>query len=656
MKNIKSIRTKIMMTICLLVIVSLTLIGTAVSILMYRSSMTQLEKTMSETANISAKCVVEYLETFKGIAKETGTIARLSNESLSISDKAEIIKDKVKQYNFVGGNITDTEGNGLITETNIADRDYFKAAMKGEAYISDILLSRTTQKYTINVAAPIWKDGKVNTTIVGVVYYNVDAERLSDITNEIQIGNTGSAYMLDKDNFTIAHRTIKVEDRDNTAESLKDDPKLKPLAEIEAKMCAGEAGFGKYFYGNKNKIISYAPVGLNGWSIAVNAELAEFIDSTIAAIIITVILVAIAICVGIILSIRLANSITKPVKELDYMAKELAEGKLDTTISHHGSDELGSLADNMRLAMSTLKAHIDDIDYSLTEFANGNFRLREFSMPFVGDFEAIKNAIESSSTGLSNTMQQIMMTSDQVASGSAQVSDGAQELSQGAAEQASSIEELSATINEISGQVKKNADNSNKANSMAEDTANSIKSSNEQMNNLMKSMSEIDTKSHDIGKIIKTIEDIAFQTNILALNAAVEAARAGSAGKGFAVVADEVRNLAGKSAEAAKNTTALIEDSVAAIAEGVKLAKYTAEGLDTAVHTVSQTTDIMSEIMHASNEQAKSISEITIGIDQISSVVQTNSATAEESAAASEELLGQASLLKELIAKFQLNN
>jgi len=247
-------------------------------------------------------------------------------------------------------------------------------------------------------------------------------------------------------------------------------------------------------------------------------------------------------------------------------------------------------------------------------------------------------------------------SSEQVSSGSEQVSNGAQALAQGATEQASSIEELSATITEIASNVKLNATSAADASIKVNHVSSELDVSNQNMQDMIAAMSKISDSSSQIGKIIKAIEDIAFQTNILALNAAVEAARAGAAGKGFAVVADEVRNLASKSAEAANNTTALIENSIKEVENGTKIADQTATALKKVVLEATAVSNTVTLISQASNEQANSINQITLGVDQISSVVQTNSATAEESAAASEELSGQAQILKSLVGKFKLKN
>ncbi len=363
----------------------------------------------------------------------------------------------------------------------------------------------------------------------------------------------------------------------------------------------------------------------------------------------------VALIFTVFISISLIKGITKPLGQVSAAAIEMSKGNLNATIDYQSGDEIGMVANSLRASIDTINAYIQDIARATAMMANGDFTAQP-SQEFIGDFKQIETSMMKLMSEMSSTLGQISIASEQVSAGSDQVSSGAQSLAQGATEQASSVEELSLSISEISEQVKLNAENSLKANKMAELATNAITSSNQQMQQLKLSMNEIDTKSKEINKIIKTIEDISFQTNILALNAAVEAAKAGTAGKGFAVVAEEVRNLAAKSAEAAKNTTDLIESSVSAIAQGVKYTDLTAEDLNSAVENVVATNDVISEISQASSEQAAAITQITIGLDQISAVVQTNSATSEESAAASEELSSQANLLKQLLSGFVLTD
>ncbi len=360
-----------------------------------------------------------------------------------------------------------------------------------------------------------------------------------------------------------------------------------------------------------------------------------------------------ALVITLLLSAYLSKAITKPLHQLEKSADKIVEGDFDIDVTYKSRDELGSLANTFRNMADILKTVIADASRVLGEMANGNFDVRtEAEERYVGDFQNLLSSMRLLNRDLSATLGQINHSADLVASGSGQVSDGAQALSQGATEQASAVEELAATIAGISHQVNDTAKNAVDAKTQSNSAGDKVEECNRQMKDMMAAMQEITQKSNEIGKIIKTIEDIAFQTNILALNAAVEASRAGVAGKGFAVVADEVRNLASKSSEASKDTAELIESSAKAVERGTQIADSTAQSLLKVVEEVRMAADTVDKIADAAEEQAGAV--VTLGVDQISSVVQTNSATAVQSAAASQELSSQAAMLKSLVAKFIL--
>ena len=362
-----------------------------------------------------------------------------------------------------------------------------------------------------------------------------------------------------------------------------------------------------------------------------------------------------ALIITIILSVYLTRAITRPIRQLEKAAGQIVEGDFDIEVTYQSKDELGSLANAFKNMTSILEEVIADASRLLQEMSDGNFDVRtQAEERYVGKLQGLLLAIRKLNRDLSSTMGQINTSADQVASGSGQVSSGAQALAQGATEQAAAVEELAATIAGISQQVKDTAENARSARNQTSMAGDVVEECNRQMHDMMAAMEEITRNSDEIGKIIKTIEDISFQTNILALNAAVEAARAGEAGKGFAVVAEEVRSLANKSSVASNDTAALIEGSLEAVARGKDLAGATAESLSKVVEEVRVAAATVDKIADAAEEQAGAVEQVTVGVDQISDVVQTNSATSEESAAASAELSHQAEILKDLVARFRL--
>ena len=356
---------------------------------------------------------------------------------------------------------------------------------------------------------------------------------------------------------------------------------------------------------------------------------------------------------GIVIISAIAKKMSDPIEQASERLTKLSLGDLKADVEIFEAEDEIDLTRALSKTVQTWRDYIGDISSCLAELDKGNLSL-EMNMEYAGDFAPIKESFQRTIHTLNNTFRNLNMSAEQVASGSEQVASGAQALSQGTMEQASSVEELAATISEIHSHVASNAENAKLASEQALTTVSELELGKKQMEQMTSAMDQINNSSSEISKIIKTIEDIAFQTNILALNAAVEAARAGSAGKGFAVVADEVRNLASKSAEASKNTAALIEATVHSVQEGAGIANETAASMERIVLSSEESAKLVHKISKASQEQAASLEQVTQGIDQISSVVQTNSATSEESAAASEEMSGQAQMLKNLVKQFKI--
>lgn len=654
----KSVKGKILLSIVLLVSVSLVFVGASSVYLNYSSTVDTLEQSMKETAQIAAERVEQELMAYKNVSQVVGTMPRLSSDAVSIEEKQEMMAERAETFGFQRGNLLGKDGVSYFDGNDYSDREYFQKSMQGEVFVSEPVLSKVTGELSIIISAPLWQDGIEGSEVAGVVYFVPVETFLNDIVSSVQISENGSAYILNKEGTTIAHKNIdNVKNAENSIKDAESDSKLEKLAELEGRMITGEEGFGEYSYGGTDKFLAFAPIGQTaGWSIGINAPTSDFMQSTVTSIIMTIVFLVIALILAIIVAVRLSSQLGSAIKICADRLVLLSQGDLQSDVPKVKSkDETKTLADATRLIVDTISGIIKDLKHQLTGVAEGDLTVDSRNPElYVGDFDELQTSMGMILSTLNTTLTTINVSSDQVALGSDQISAGAQALSQGTTEQASSVEELAATIGDISTHVKNTASLAQGAASQINTTAEELEESNHQMQKLVTAMERISESSDEIRKIIKTIENISSQTNILALNAAVEAARAGEAGKGFAVVADEVRNLAAKSSEAASDTTTLINDSIEAVENGTAIANETAEALLTTVDGTKAVVTSIDSISQACTYQADAIAQVTTGMDQISNVVQTNSATAEESAASSEELAGQAQMLKEMVRKFKL--
>ncbi len=528
------------------------------------------------------------------------------------ANKAEIeslLSKLNKQWGYSDLFVADKNGIAIRQNVDISARDYFKKAIAGSNAVSDPVVSKADGTIQIFMAVPIKNE---NGNVISVLIAGMDGNGLSTIISDITYAKTGKAYMINSKGTVIAHSNKElVLTMDNSIEQAKTDTSLSQIAALEVKMCAGQKGTGEYSYKGVTKYMGYSPIGTTGWSIALAAPNTEVFAEVYSLARMIGIASAIFLALSILDGYIIASGISKPIKAAAGVAETIAKGDFTTIIRDKfltRKDEIGTLAGAFKVMTQNLN-------------------------------EALNN---------------ISLASEQVAGGSKQVSDSSIALSQGATEQASSIEQLTASIEEISSQTKHNANNAKEANELAERAKVNADKGNIRMKEMLRAMDEINNSSSNISKIIKVIDEIAFQTNILALNAAVEAARAGQHGKGFAVVAEEVRNLAARSANAAKETTAMIEGSIQKVEDGTKIANETSEALNAIVQEVDKVSTLVNNIAVSSNEQALGIAQINQGIMQVSAVVQANSATSEESAASSEELSNQAGLLKEQVGMFKL--
>lgn len=640
--------------------VSMLALGSFACVMMLNSTVNIVSDNMTAASSIAADRTYWEIESYSNIASEMGASPMFSGSNVSEQQVQDMLSESMKQHNLQNCIVMGTDGNAS-NGNNYSDRDYFKNAMAGKVSITEPLVSRQTGELTLVIAAPIWKDGKIGGTVAGCVAIMPDPEFLNDIVRSINVSDNCDAYIIDKNGNTIADVDSElVKNGENIESQAETDANYKSLAQCNQKMRNGENGFDEYTLNGESKFIAYAPIpNSNGWSLAVYAPKSDFLSGTYLAILLTIILLIAACIVSVFISIRLGNSIGSSLRACTERIEKLAEGDLTSPVPDIKSkDETGRLCDATKFVVEDINNIISDIGRILEAMANGdlNVHTTQAQQYYLGDFKKLVNYMRDINHRLSKTMAEINTSADQVAAGSDQVSAGAQALSQGATEQASSVEELAATISVVSDMIHQNSADAEQASTSTNEAGEKIREASDKMESLIAAMNEISTSSDETKNIIKTIEDIAFQTNILALNAAIEAARAGEAGKGFAVVADEVRNLAAKSAEAAQNTTTMIEGTVTAIENGNGLVSEVAEMMNTVVASAEGATELNRKISESTKEAADSIKQISVGIDQISNVVQTNSATAEQSAAASEELSAQATTLKELVGRFTLRD
>jgi methyl-accepting chemotaxis protein len=365
--------------------------------------------------------------------------------------------------------------------------------------------------------------------------------------------------------------------------------------------------------------------------------------------VVTVIAIACVILIG----RNILQSIAKPLVEIEAAAREMSNGNLHTEITYESNDELGMVAHSLRSSIHTLRSYVDDISKAMEAFAEGNFAVQPAS-EWKGDFMDIYHAFNTFEKQMADTVVGIQQVAEQVESGAQQVSATSMELAQGATDQATVMQQFTSTLEDVSGQVAENADYADDISKRVEEVGVEISTTNEKMREMVKSMNEIEESSQKIRQIIDTINDVATQTNLLALNASIEAARAGEAGRGFAVVANQVTALATQSAEAAKESTQLIEASIREVENGMSLTAEIAKQQESVATNTQTIVEEVENVATTLKSQNDSFAQLNEGITQINDVIQTNSATSEQCAASSQEMSGQASVLDGLIRGFKV--
>ena len=525
-------------------------------------------------------------------------------------------------------------------------KSWYQDGLKSDAFIlGDVYFDEDSQSYVVGASGVLKsRSGGVR----GVAAADVYLDSISKIVSQIQIEDTGGIFLVDTRTDTIiGHRDPEITGQ--RLSEMSDGMYLYAGDQIRG----GKAGLSLY----ENTYVHVETIPDSDWTAVAYVSRSEVLQELHQLTVNMLLVAVLAILVLIFLVvIQVRRVIGRPVRELSLAATRIAEGALDQEIRYRSKDELGVLAYDFNQVTLRLRDYVDyiqEISDKLREIAAGNLAFT-LTHQYTGEFEKIKTALDEISDSMNSTMGQLRTSSREVAAGAEQVANGATTLSQGSTEQAAEVAALADHISSVSDSVHKVARGAQEARRISQEVRDGLLSSNDKMQNMTAVIRQISDKSSEIHKIVKAIEDIAFQTNILALNAAVEAARAGAAGKGFAVVADEVRALAGKSSAAAQETTVLLSQTVESMEEGVSAAQDTADSMLAVVDRADKMSKLIDDIADYTKEQDVNAEEITRGIEQISTVVQTNVATAEESAAASEELSAEAASLEHLIAQFTL--
>jgi methyl-accepting chemotaxis protein len=645
----KYLKNKLLLFISLLLgstVIFLTIVS---SILYYNSSMTEAKKNSSYLAAAYQQGIDSVLNNYRNALSITASKGFLTDGNTSVSQQKLLLNEEAAAAGFDYITIADAKGTNEKGD-QIADQEFFKQAVNGVAYISNPFLN-SEDKLVLYIGAPIGNTGKV---LYGVLQY----QTISDDLTKIKIGESGYAFVVDKKGVTVVHPNAdNVKKPTDYIELAKKDSSYVPTSKIFQQMMLGKTGTGFSFYKGVRRLVGYTPLsGPEGWNVAVTMPVTQIegavrVTAGICSLIgISVILLAILI------TRSFARKITEPIVDATRRIEQLAEGDLLLEVPvANGKDESARLLLALQNTICGLRNYISDISKVLSSVASKDLTVKS-EVEYKGDFLPIEKALEQILDSLNGTLYHIAESTDQVRCSSEQVALTGRSLAENSTEQAATTEVLTNSLEMVSNHIKENAQHSLSMKDMTESALLETQRGNEEMERLLQSMANIDEFSKKIQSIVKIIDDIAFQTNILALNAAVEAARAGDAGKGFSVVADEVRQLASKSADAAKQTTDLIHSTIESVAQGKKNTEQTAGVFKTIVEQTENINTLVGKISESLDSQSNSVIQLEEGMQRISMVTQANSATAEESAATSGDLLNQMQMLKELVSEFNIKN
>lgn len=641
------LRTKIQISFSITMAVLLVIIGMVTQNLNTAAINTLTDNSIATSATLASNHISQQLEDYLNVVSMIGTNEILSDEKVSINKKSAFLDDYVETYGFTSANLLDTKGVSLIDGTDFSDRDYVISALKGKANVSDVTLSKYTNTYGVSVAAPIYDTAK---HITGVVYFRLDINFMLDVIKNISISDNSYAYLVDKNGNIIVHPNNELILNCNLTEQ------QGSMATLAKKMKENKSGDGTYTYNGETILCGFGPVDhTNDWTMVIAAPKTDFTQYSDQVNSITLLLDCIAIVIAIIFSTFLASYISKPIDRVKKALLSVAQGDFSVEIpAAHGKDEVAVLQNTTASLLHTLSDIIGQANKIMDSIANYNLAVSDMNN-YPGEFDQLSASINSIKYMLNNLIVEVQNSVYKVENGSHELAQATSLLSRGAVSQATSIQTMADDFSDVVARIDNNSEHEELINQKLTALDQNIQTANGQMEQLMTAVNSIEIMSGDIQKIVGTIDSIAFQTNILSLNASVEAARAGEMGKGFAVVAEEVRSLAVKCGEASKKTSDLVNECVEAITNAKECADATFESLSGVVTDSSEISAAFQDIANDTVEQAHKSKRIQDEVNNISDVVQTNTATAEETAASTAVLSEQALNLKELIQNFKIS-
>ena len=634
--------TKISIVFSLTIIILVYIIGTEACLYSYSSTISLVEKNSRSSAKTTARDIEALLQNYKNIAKASGSdITLIGNVPNEVRVKK--VEQLAKLYGFTSGNLLNKKGVSIKDGTDFSDRDYVKAALNGKTNISDVTLSKYTNTYGISIAAPLISSGR----IIGVVYYRADVDFMNDIVKHISVGQGSYAYILDENNNVIAHKNEKYIMNDKYKEMIPKDIKNCISSQNGSMTCS---------YGGDKYICGYSKIDKTAnWRVVIaspesayNSDILRFVKKLVISDII-------ALIVAIIVALIIARVISRPIVRVKNLLSALAQGDLSVQLNDtKNKDELGILqnsAVSLNRMLSDMLTQSGDVLSKMAAYDLTSEDMREYP----GKFNELAASINSIKAILSNMILNIQNSSVNVDGGSKQLAEAASMLSEGTMAQASSLQKLVTDVENVAQNINANSDKTIFVNESLGNLDSEIKDGDQKMQELSNVVRTVEEMSEDIKKIVNTIDGIAFQTNILALNASVEAARAGESGKGFAVVAQEIGTLATKSSDASKKTAELIEKCIKGIESAKEYADITSDSLAKIVSDSNNIANAFDEMSKANEIQAKNANDIRNEIENISQVVQSNTATAQQTAASTEVLSEQAAALKDMTGRFKVD-